>query len=262
MMNHVGTKSHRNAFTLVELLVVVGIIAVLISILMPALTKARTAAIQTQCLSNHKQLMQGLMMYANENEGYAPPASTTTPIGANPTATIPWYSKFLMGKYVGNRSHSSTSSQDMAPLIAGSSTSSSMYCADRFRQVGHSNNLGIGVNVRNGARIFRGDGGSNVQVKFTSVRRSSEVLVFIDSASNSWEKLYFDEPWPANSLGSGTTGMVMYRHGRSTVASFADGHAEPFMNNADPNLNAANTGFQRGLHRAYLDKLVTHKYRN
>jgi prepilin-type N-terminal cleavage/methylation domain-containing protein/prepilin-type processing-associated H-X9-DG protein len=261
-MNSCRVPSPRRGFTLVELLVVIGIIAVLISILMPALTKARVAAVQTQCLANHKQLVQGLMMYANANKGYAPPASTTTQIGSNMTATIPWFSKFLMGKYVGNRSHSSTAQQDMPPLIAGSSTSAAMYCSDRFGQVGYSNNLGIGVNVRSGARIFRSDGGSNTQVKFSSVRRSSNVLVFVDSASNSWEKLYYDEPWPANSLGSGTTGMVMYRHGRSTVASFADGHAEPFMNNADPNLTAGNTGFQRGLHRAWLDKAVTHKYRD
>ena len=61
------------AFTLVELLVVIGIIAILMSLLMPALAKAREQARRTHCASNMRQCMLGFFMYANENQGKLPP---------------------------------------------------------------------------------------------------------------------------------------------------------------------------------------------
>jgi prepilin-type N-terminal cleavage/methylation domain-containing protein len=60
----------RKAFTLVELLVVIGIISVLISILLPALNKARESAIAVQCLSNQRQTMLAIRMYCDEQVGF------------------------------------------------------------------------------------------------------------------------------------------------------------------------------------------------
>ncbi len=65
-------RKPASAFTLVELLVVIGIIAVLISILLPSLNKARIQAQTTTCMSNLKQFAICYRMYADDNRGYMP----------------------------------------------------------------------------------------------------------------------------------------------------------------------------------------------
>lgn len=78
-----SAKSVRpRAFTLVELLVVIGIIAVLISILLPALNRARDSANLTKCRANLNQMGVALRMYANDNRDHFPnPESCGDPAG-------------------------------------------------------------------------------------------------------------------------------------------------------------------------------------
>lgn len=63
-----------NGFTLVELLVVIGIIAVLVGMLLPSLNRARESARTSQCASNMRQLAQAMLMYANAHKGKLMPA--------------------------------------------------------------------------------------------------------------------------------------------------------------------------------------------
>jgi len=67
-------------FTLVELLVVIGIIALLVSILHPTLGKAREQARRTACSSNLRQLATGIHLYANAANGYVPWCNTTAAV--------------------------------------------------------------------------------------------------------------------------------------------------------------------------------------
>jgi prepilin-type N-terminal cleavage/methylation domain-containing protein len=106
--SHNRTKVKSRGFTLVELLVVIGIIAVLIGILLPVLAKARAAGNRTVCLSNIRQLGIGILMYCDDNDGWFP----TCAWGADPSRIpfpddwIHWQSNrqldsSAIGKYVG-----------------------------------------------------------------------------------------------------------------------------------------------------------------
>jgi prepilin-type processing-associated H-X9-DG protein/prepilin-type N-terminal cleavage/methylation domain-containing protein len=75
MGSGIANRQRRGAFTLVELLVVIGIIAVLISVLLPALNQARESARNLKCLSNMKQLGLVMTMYTQQHRGSVPMAS-------------------------------------------------------------------------------------------------------------------------------------------------------------------------------------------
>ena len=85
------------AFTLLELLVVIAVIAILAALLLPSLTRAKIAAERTECRSNLRQWAVGLQMYVDENQVY-PPYATQRPLSYAPTL---WNER--LSRYAGNK---------------------------------------------------------------------------------------------------------------------------------------------------------------
>ncbi len=210
-------------FTLIELLVVIAIIAILASMLMPALGKARDKAKSISCVSNFKQIGTGLMMYTSDNDGiFVPYKDVNAGHGASDTkywfgtqngggtydlTNNPWF-----GKYVGNCAQVFT-----CPALKHKSGPED------------ASDTGYGYNGCWLGGYTKVDG-IYFSPKISMVKRASNTLAFGDSAVYLMGSLgYSAMLWP-NKRPPGDSGSAdgynsfHFRHSGMANAAWVDGH--------------------------------------
>ena len=260
-------RKSNKGFTLIELLVVISIIALLVSILMPALTKAKQQAYQTTCLANQKTLILAWTMYNDDNDdsivmhyviedtmrGGSRPHSWVEPPQDPDTGTF-------LGAWNGLTNFEQTKGDSLKARKAGIRQGSLWkyikeedvyHCqGDKRQKEGDPNKrmfrtyglpAGIGP-----AGDFRSEGGHNSSTyikKSASIKFASDKFVFGEA---SYDDFYIRQGQGTNYLDQYILNMGTYYpqlntangmlsvwipnsiwHGNSSTYGFADGHAEP-----------------------------------
>jgi prepilin-type N-terminal cleavage/methylation domain-containing protein/prepilin-type processing-associated H-X9-DG protein len=242
----------RNGFTLVELLVVIGIIAVLISILLPALNRAREAANQVKCLSNLRQLGLAFQMYNNENQGHFPGnGSQNEPAGLRDD-WIWWEAGRDLGQSAVARYLGTQGRVDPAYFRCPSDRDQELHQNGYFYS--YSVNWMISEQRNNGGfGVYSG----NVPTQYatlrnTQIHRPENIILLIDESSATLD----DACWAPQHYFSDGHNLISNRHDRVAEkstdpnagrgnASFCDGHAE-FIQRADSTKKAFYDPRKRG----------------
>lgn len=224
-------RRRHHAFTLVELLVVIGIIAMLVGILLPTLGRAREAARAANCLSNLRQINTAFMLFAHDNKGYLPQVGSAGNSekfdidGTSQTVLVRWFGG-LYGKPQKFHPQAAMLARYWGTASVGGCPSFGV--GDVFRpQYGPVDYAYNSIYARHKDWAAGGSLRDGRGVKLSRIRRSAEKALVWDAA-RLHDGLPDRTPW-----GYPTTGNVNNnktdpnfhgRHARKGNVGFADGH--------------------------------------
>jgi prepilin-type N-terminal cleavage/methylation domain-containing protein len=215
-------ETNTMAFTLIELLVVIAIIAILASLLLPALARAKSKAQATKCLNNVHQLALGTLIYAGDNRECFPwGVDIQNSVPTTWTNSSAWHMEilpYLSGRVQGGlKSFACPSEQPPADFPNGP--------------------IGFQASYRANGTVFRTSNGSSKSAsatRTTQIPAASLTLMMTDKTWDSWDfqtdasefdaiRKGWNSPAGAASKGYWTSGMG--RHNYGAMASATDGHA-------------------------------------
>ncbi|MFH1613897.1 MAG: type II secretion system protein [Planctomycetota bacterium] len=230
-------------FTLVELLIVIAIIALLLSIMVPVLEKARSQAQQMVCKSNLHQLHIALQLYAHDNSDKAPPVWDLS-VEADQSWDSYYYWPAWPYRYVDYIAHLSPKLSPWDPLWKKSpfwcpALKKSTYHYPRYDFSAYSANTFFGgryniakeldITYINCPRSIRKDKSIRqcIRFRFAEVKSPTEMLAWIDSGhrdstGNQQGRLWLDFDGLSELL---VKGGSTRHHGKSSYM-FVDGHAQ------------------------------------
>jgi prepilin-type N-terminal cleavage/methylation domain-containing protein/prepilin-type processing-associated H-X9-DG protein len=223
-------RTHRQAFTLVELLVVIGIIALLVAMLLPALNKAREASKAANCLSNLRQINTAFILFAHENKGFLPQIGSSGSgsevfdiDGTNYTVLVRWFGglygtpqKFhapasMLAKYWGTASVGGCPTFEVDDVLR-----------PQYGPVDYAYNSIFARHKEWVAPATR----NGLGVKLSKIRRSSEKAVVWDAArldSGRLDRTPWGYPTTGNVNNNRTDPNFHGRHNRRGNVGWADG---------------------------------------